>query len=140
MPSYDFHCNHCNTNLTLFYRSYAAYDTATPTCPHCDSTDLTRTITSVNIVTGSRDRDYSQMDANEMLSVLESGDSRAVGEMMQQVAGKAPADKLGEDYQNAAEKLKGGASMDAVEKDLRHDALGKASDAPLPKPPKSQDS
>lgn len=140
MPSYDFHCNHCDTDLTLFYRSYKAYDDATPTCPHCDSTDLTRKITGVNVVTSSGDRDYTDMDANEMLSVLESGDSRAVGEMMEQVGGSTPGDKLGENYQNAADKLKGGASMDSVEKDLRNNGLGKASDAPLPKPPKSQDS
>lgn len=134
MPSYDFHCNQCNAPLTLFYRSYTAYDDATPTCPHCNSVDLVRTITSVNIVTSSADRDYTKMDAGEMLSVFESGDSRAVGQMMQQVAGDTPTEKLGQEYHSAAEKLSSGASMDSVERDLR----GKASDTP-PKPRSDQD-
>lgn len=134
MPSYDFHCNNCGADLTLFYKTYRAYDDATPTCPHCGSADLTRTITSVAIGKSHDAHDYKSMDAQQMLSVLESGDSEAVGEMMKQV-GETTSDKeLGEDYRNAADKLSSGASKQSVEKDLRHGALGKSSDEPLPKP------
>lgn len=133
MPSYDFQCNHCGRDLTLFYKTYRQYDAATPTCTHCGSADLTRTITSVAIGSGSTRHDYTQMSATEMLSVFESGDSRAVGEMMKQVGQTTSQSKLGEDYVNAADKLSQGASMDSVERDLRHNSLGEPSDAPAPK-------
>lgn len=134
MPSYDFHCNNCGADLTLFYRTYRAYDDATHTCPHCNCTDLTRVITSVSIGKSRDAHDYTSMNAQQMLSVLESGDSKAVGEMMKQVGETTSDAKLGEDYTNAADKLSSGASMQSVEKDLRHGALGKPSDEPLPKP------
>ncbi|MEM6282878.1 MAG: FmdB family zinc ribbon protein [Chloroflexota bacterium] len=132
MPSYTFHCNSCHRDLTLFYKTYRQYDDATHTCPHCQSTDLTRTITSVTIGRGSSSHDYTAMNANQMLSVFESGDSKAVGEMMKQVGATVPDSNLGENYNAAADKLSSGASMDSVERDLRNNALGKASDAPLP--------
>ncbi|MEL6149445.1 MAG: FmdB family zinc ribbon protein [Chloroflexota bacterium] len=134
MPSYTFHCNSCNRDLTLFYRTYSQYDDATHTCPYCSSTDLTRTITSVNIGRGTSSHDYASMSANQMLSVFESGDSKAVGEMMKQVGANTPSGNLGDNYLNAADKLSSGASMDSVERDLRNNALGTASDAPLPDP------
>lgn len=137
MPSYDFRCNACGQVVTLFYKTYRAYDEATPICPHCDSTDLTRTITNVSIGRGASAHNYAQMSANEMLSVLESGDSRAVGEMMRQVGEGTSQTKLGEDYLNAAESLSAGKSMDTVERELRNNALGEPSTEPLPKPPKT---
>lgn len=140
MPSYDFHCNNCQRDSTLFYKTYAQYDAATPSCPNCDSVDLTRMITSVNIGTGGTRHDFTKMSANEMLSVFESGDSRAVGEMMKQVGDTTPTSKLGDNYVNAAEKLSGGASLDSVERDLRNGSLGNASTEPVPKLPKKPSS
>lgn len=135
MPAYDFRCNQCGTNLTLVYRSFAAYDAATPTCTNCQSTDLTRIITSVNIGRATETHNYKDMSANEMLSVLESGDSRAVGEMMKQVGDGAPKSKLGEDYHNAAEALSRGVDANTVERDLGAGALGK----PVQKKAKDED-
>lgn len=128
MPSYDFKCNQCHAKLTLHYRTFKAYDAAIPTCSECGSTDLTRTITSVTIAKGRTHHDYTRMNATEMLSVFESGDSKAVGEMMKQVGDTAPAGQLGENYANAADRLSSGASMNSVERDLRNGNLGKSAD------------
>lgn len=125
MPAYDFRCNRCGAALTLVYKSYAAYDAATPACTACHSTDLTRVITRVNIGKPTQAHNYKDMSANEMLSVLESGDSRAVGEMMKQVGDGAPKSKLGEDYHNAAEALSRGVDANTVERDLGAGALGR---------------
>ena len=128
MPSYDFHCNHCGRDLTLFYKTYRQYDEATPTCTTCDSNDLTRVIGNVNIGRGTASHDYTKMNAEQMLGVFESGDSRAVGEMMKQVGASVPGDVTGENYHNAAEALSSGKSMDAVERDLRNHNLGKSAE------------
>ncbi|PJF41186.1 MAG: hypothetical protein CUN54_02300 [Phototrophicales bacterium] len=114
MPAYEYRCNNCGRNVSLFYKTYSDYDSATHTCPHCQSTDLTRLISRVAISKPSRD--YSKMSSDEMLSVFESGDSRAVGEMMQQITGNDPS--LGAEYHEAAERLRKGESMEKVERDL----------------------
>lgn len=114
MPTYDYKCRDCGERFALFYKSYAAYDAASPTCPNCASDALSRLITSVSIQTPTRD--YTGMSSNEMLSVFESGDSRQVGEMFQQIGGTDP--RLGKEYQDATERLLKGDSMDSVEKSL----------------------
>lgn len=114
MPQYDFRCKNCQERFTLFYKTYVDYDMAIPECPECGHTDLSRLITDVAV--NRPGRDFSKMSSNEMLSVLESGDSRQVGEMFQQVGGGDPA--LGAQYHETTQKLLKGESMDKVEKDL----------------------
>jgi putative FmdB family regulatory protein len=82
MPVYEYRCNTCGQAVSLHYKSYTDYDRATPICPHCRSVDLTRLIRSVSLQSG--ERNYTRMSSDEMLSVLESGDGRAVGEMFRQ--------------------------------------------------------
>lgn len=115
MPAYDYRCNNCGNRFTLFYKTFSAYDAAEPTCPQCESDQLSRLISSFKMQAPSRD--YTGMSSNEMLSVLESGDSRQVGELFQQVGGGDP--RLGADYHDATQKLLDGESKDKVEKDLQ---------------------
>lgn len=115
MPAYDYRCKDCGNRFTLFYKSYNDYDTAQPSCPQCHSERLSRLISSIKVQNPSRD--YTGMSSNEMLNVLESGDSRQVGEMFQQIGGGDP--RLGVDYHDATKKLLDGESKDKVEKDLQ---------------------
>lgn len=115
MPQYDFRCKNCKQRFSLFYKTYDKYDNATPECPSCGHLDLSRLITSVAI--NKPGRDYAKMSSNEMLSVLESGDSRQVGEMFQQVGGGDPS--LGANYHEATQQLLDGKSVDKVEQDLQ---------------------
>jgi putative FmdB family regulatory protein len=119
MPSYDYRCNTCGRTFALFFKSIKAYDPAAPqTCPHCQSTDVARRIRRVAIQKPSRD--LSQLSSNEMLSVLDGGNSREVGKMFQQVAETAGGDvgDLGETYNEATRRLLKGESIDSVERDL----------------------
>lgn len=115
MPNYDYKCKACGERFSLFYKTYADYDAATKACPTCGSESLARLIQRVNVQTPSRD--YGRMSSGEMLSVLESGDSRQVGEMFQQIGGTDPA--LGKDYHDATQRLLKGESKGAVERDLQ---------------------
>ena len=118
MPAYDFRCKDCEQRFTLFYKTYADYDTAEPACPECGSTNLARLISGVAIPRPSRD--YSSMSPDEMLSVLESGDSRQVGEMFQQVGG----DEMSDTERDATERLMRGESMEKVEESLQESESG----------------
>ncbi len=114
MPVYDYRCKHCGRRLQLFYKSYKDYDQATHTCPHCGSTDLTRLISRVAIAKPTKD--FANMESNEMLNVLEGGDSREVGEMMRQL-GQDEAG-LGDTYNEVTNRLLKGESPDKIERDL----------------------
>ena len=61
------------------------YDAAALRCPACNAADLSRTISSVAIP--KADRNYSKMSSQEMLSVLESGETDQVDAMFKQVGG-----------------------------------------------------
>lgn len=115
MPVYDFRCKDCGKEFTVQYRSYKDYEAATIICPECRSESLARVINRVHV--SSRSRDYTRMDANEMLSVLESGDSRRVGEMFQQVGGSVPSDAV--EYHETTQRLLDGESLESVEKNLQ---------------------
>lgn len=115
MPDYDFRCKRCKQRFSLFYKTYEEYDSAERACPNCGHHELTALIGRVAIQQPGRD--YSRMSANEMLGVLESGDSRRVGEMFQQVGGGDPA--LGAEYHETTKRLLKGENLDKVEKDLQ---------------------
>ncbi len=121
MPSYDYKCQSCDQRFSLFYKTYAAYDAATKTCPRCHSATIARVISKIAVSAPSRD--YGRLSSNEMLNVLESGDSRQVGEMFQQIGGADP--RLGASYHEATKKLLDGESKDSVEKSLKTNQDGK---------------
>jgi len=118
MPSYDYRCNSCGRKINLFYKSYKDYDAATAagthTCPHCGSRQLTRLISRVAIPKPGRD--YKQMSSNEMLSVMEGGDSREVGEMFHELGADQGIDDPA--FGEITERLRGGDSPEAIERDL----------------------
>jgi putative FmdB family regulatory protein len=115
MPAYDYRCNQCGRSMTLFYKTYKDYDAATHTCAYCGSTDLTRLINRVTVARPSRD--YANLSSNEMLSVLEGGDSREVGTMFEQVGAGDPS--LGAQYHEATQRLLRGESPEKIERDLQ---------------------
>lgn len=129
MPSYDYRCKNCGREFTLFYKTYKDYDAATHTCPHCGSVDLSRLIRRVAIQKPSRD--FAKMSSDDMLSVLESGNSRQVGEMFRQVAGDAP-EAADPQFQEATERMLKGESLDSIEKDMGgSDSSGSDADSSL---------
>lgn len=93
MPEYDFRCDACAHRFTLRFKTYASYDAAALRCPECQAGELTRLITQVAIPKSGRD--YRNMSSREMLSVLESGETRQVDEMFKQVGGGSEAASAG---------------------------------------------
>lgn len=126
MPSYDYRCNQCGRSFVLFYKSYKDYDGATPECPHCNSPEVARRIKRVTIAKPGRD--MSTMSSNEMLSVMDGGNSREIGQMFQQVADTTGVDP-GATYREAADRLTKGESIQSVENDLSSRASAGGGDA-----------
>jgi putative FmdB family regulatory protein len=114
MPAYDFRCNNCGEEFSLTFASIKAYETSPRICPNCQATDLDRIIRKVNVAAPSRD--FTKLNSSEMLGVFESGDSKQVGQMFDQIGGTNPA--LGVQYHEATQRLLKGESMDTVESSL----------------------
>jgi putative FmdB family regulatory protein len=129
MPTYEYHCNNCGRDLSLFYKTYKDYDDAVKSCPNCGSIELTRLISRVAFKKPSRD--YTQMSSNEMLSVMESGDSRAMGEMFHQIN---PGGEMGAEYGEVTERLLSGEKPESIERDLSAGQVADSS-ASLPATP-----
>ena len=85
MPQYDFRCDACKQRFSVRFKTYAMYESALLHCPHCKSGDLTRLISQVALPKSNRD--YRKMSSQEMLSVLESGETPQIDEMFKQVGG-----------------------------------------------------
>ncbi len=123
MPSYDYHCNHCGRHIVLAYKTYKDYDAATHTCPYCGSEDLTRLISRVSVARPSRD--MANMSSQEMLSVMEGGDSREMGELFKQVSDTVP-DGVDSQFNQVADRLLKGDKPEHVEADLRAESESKS--------------
>jgi putative FmdB family regulatory protein len=63
MPLYEYRCQACGQQVTL-WQSFSATDS--PSCPACGHKDLTRLISRVSVVksAGERTRDLSWVDRN----------------------------------------------------------------------------
>lgn len=122
MPSYDYHCNNCGRSIMLTYKSYKDYDNATHTCSHCGSQDLTRLISRVSVARPSRD--MADMSSQEMLSVMEGGNPREMGELFKQVSDTVP-DGADSQFNQVADRLLKGDKPAHVEADLRAEAESK---------------
>lgn len=132
MPVYEYRCNVCGRKASFFYKTYKEYDAATEghtqVCPNCGSRELTRLISRVAIAKPSRD--YTNMSSNEMLSVMNGGDSRELGTMMQQLG----QDEVINDpaFGEVTERLIKGEDPGRIEADLSDRASSSSSDSTTP--------
>lgn len=126
MAAYDFRCKKCGNEFTFTYKSVTAYDAASRTCPNCGSTELSRVIKRVAVQ--SPTRDYTRMSPDEMLSVLDSGDSRQVGQMFEQVGATSP--EMGAEFHETTQRLLKGESMDKIEKSLQEQEASAGKNTP----------
>lgn len=118
MPTYEYRCKNCGREVTLTYKTYKDYDAATPACTYCDSTDLTRLISRVAIGRPAPTHDFANMSSQEMLSVMEGGDSREMGELFRQVGETVPGG-MDQQFNDVTERLLGGDKPEHVEADLQ---------------------
>lgn len=116
MPSYEYRCNNCGRPATYTYKTYKAFDEAQRACPHCGSADLTRLISRVAI--GKPSRNFANMSSTEMLSVMEGGDSREMGEMFRQVGDTVPGG-MDSQFNDVTERLLKGDKPERIEGDLQ---------------------
>ena len=116
MPVYEYRCNGCQREVTLFYKTYAEYDAATHTCPYCQSTDLTRLISRVAVARSEEARLNALADPASF-GDLDSDDPRAMGRVMRKMSRELGED-MGPEFDEVVDRLESGESPESIEQSL----------------------
>jgi putative FmdB family regulatory protein len=116
MPRYDYRCRACQRTFTLTYATVTEVDQVTPTCPRCGSTDLSRLITRVSILTNEETR-LERLADPDRLGGLDENDPRALGRMMREMSHEMGED-LGPEFGEVVGRLEAGESPESIEQSL----------------------
>lgn len=122
MPRYDFRCKECQKRFTLTYPTIAAFEQAKPTCPHCGSTNLSRVIRRVNILTSEEAR-LERLTDPERLAGLDEEDPRAMGRLMREMVSEM-GEEADPEMHEVIERLEAGEPPEAIEQSLGLDDSG----------------
>lgn len=120
MPRYDFRCKACGHNFTLAFGRISDVDEADPRCPRCQSTELSRVIRRVAILTSEEARLERLADPSR-LGGIDEDDPRAMGRLMREMAGEIGED-AGPEMAEVIERLEAGESPESIEESLPTDA------------------
>lgn len=115
MPDYDFRCKACGHTFTVS-RTVEEIDEVEPACPQCDSTDISRLIRRVGIMTGEDTRMERLMDPSR-LAGLDEDDPRAMGQLMREMASELGED-AGPEMNEVIDRLESGESPESIEQSL----------------------
>lgn len=119
MPRYDFRCKACKRRFTLAFASIPDLESAHPACPHCGSTELSRLIRRVNLLTNEETR-MERLSDPSRLAGLDEDDPRAIGRLMREMASEIGEDADPEMHE-AIERLEAGESPESIEQSLGMD-------------------
>ena len=113
MPTYEYHCNACRSDIEIMFSSFSTAGKATPECTLCGSKKLKRLISSVPTV---RRGGLPGESASPAAPGLRSETPQELAQMMKQAgAGR----DLGDEFKEVAARLDKGEQPHAIEKSLR---------------------
>lgn len=122
MPDYDFRCKACGYTFTISTGSVEEIDHIESQCPQCDSTDLSRLIRRVGIVTSEERRMERLMDPSR-LAGLDESDPRAMGQLMREMTNELGED-AGPEMHEVIDRLESGESPESIEQSLDNGSGG----------------
>ncbi|HEX9369614.1 MAG TPA: zinc ribbon domain-containing protein [Roseiflexaceae bacterium] len=108
MPIYEYCCQTCQKELSLWFSSVAQAEAAVPVCTECGGENLRRLISSFGVARAS--------GAAAMAEGARGNASQSLAQTMREAgAGR----DLGKDFQEVATRLEKGESATAIEASLR---------------------
>jgi putative FmdB family regulatory protein len=114
MPTYEYRCKACQSNLEIWYKSFAAAAAETPVCTVCGSKKLQRLLSSSAAVRRSGSATHPAALPATVATAPES--PQELAQAMQTASGGR---NMGEEFKEVAARLDKGESPKAIEKSLR---------------------
>jgi putative FmdB family regulatory protein len=113
MPTYEYHCRACHSDIEIWFRSFAAAASETPVCTMCGSQKLKRLIsTSAALRLGS--------PTPPSAAPVAKGPAQESPQQLAQAMRRAGAGRnMGEEFREVAARLDKGENPQAIEKSLR---------------------
>ena len=112
MPIYEYRCQDCRRQVSLFFRSFS--DIADePVCPRCGGTRLRRVISRVSVIRSEESRLDDLADPS-MLGDLDEDDPKSLARWMRKMSGEV-GEEMPEEFDEVIDRLESGQSPDEIE-------------------------
>jgi putative FmdB family regulatory protein len=108
MPIYEYACNACQAQTSVFVRSMSS--TVSARCEKCGSEDMRRLISRVAIIRSASD-DFGGLD-DSMMSGFDESDPRAMAAWARRMRSEMGEDGGGPEMDELIERLERGESLD----------------------------
>jgi putative FmdB family regulatory protein len=116
MPIYEYSCEDCQKQISIFFRSFADIETRKVICPQCHGTHLKRLISKVRVI-DSAGKHSSNLSNPTHRDDQEDNSPRAIASKMRNMS-KAIGGDLGDDFNQVVGRLEAGESLESIDKDF----------------------
>lgn len=116
MPIYEFACNQCKGQVSIFVRSMSS--PVEGKCDRCGSTDLRRLISKVAVIRSGGD--FSSLDDDRLMAGFDENDPKAMAAWARRMQREMGED-AGPEFEEMVERLERGESLDDADDDWGDD-------------------
>lgn len=116
MPIYEYRCQDCESQISIWFRSFVQTETETAVCTSCGSENLRRVISRVAVVHSGRKTAEQQAAPSSSSGGSSGDDPQSLAHAMHTAANGRD---LGSSFNEVAARLEQGESASAIEASLR---------------------
>jgi putative FmdB family regulatory protein len=114
MPIYEYRCQGCEKEVSIFFLSFAEARNEEALCPECGSKNLERIVSGVSVL--KEKKPVAQNPSHR--STFKEDDPGSLARTMDDAARKSSAN-YGDDFKEVKSRLEKGESATSVEKSMR---------------------
>ena len=124
MPIYEYLCNDCEKEVSIFFLSFADARSEEALCPECGSKKLERIVSGVSVL--KEKKPVAQTPSYR--STFKEDDPGSLARTMDDAARKSSAN-YGDDFKEVKSRLEKGESATSIEKSMRK-RVGESMESP----------
>ena len=125
MPIYEYHCQRCNKEVSVFFLTLTEAQKEKPLCPECGGSDLARLISGISTVSKSEKAASKAASAGNTAS----GENTSALARVMRESGRKSKSGFGDQFKEVTSRLEKGESSKSIEKSLRK-RVGESMDNP----------
>ena len=124
MPIYEYRCNDCEKEVSIFFLSFADAQSEEALCPECGSKRLERIVSGVSVL--KEKKSVAQNPSHR--TTFKEDDPGSLARTMDDAARKSSAN-YGDDFKEVKNRLEKGESATSIEKSMRK-RVGESMESP----------